>query len=113
MVRYLVDVLFLEYVLDQDWQERLQQGNYHVPPPFNHSPQFPVIAFDNEDVPHLSVVGEVIYSVVAQIIPTPCNRYVERYGFGPCRTWATAAEVLHYVGGCLTPEKGVVVHPQW
>ena len=112
-VNRLVDVLFLELLLDQDWREQLQRGDFHVPPPFNRNPRFPVIAFDNEDVPHLGVVGEVVYSVVAQVVPTPCNRYVERYGFGPCGTWAISTEVMDYVGDCLRTGKGVVIHQRW
>lgn len=71
----------------------MHEGEFSCPPPFDLSPTFPIVRFDADDVPHLDGPDEEVRSVVAQIVPTACNRYARRFGFAVDWGWKSFAEV--------------------
>jgi hypothetical protein len=60
-----------------------------APPPYDLCPYFPTVYFNQDGEPYLGGPGDIPDAIIHQIVPSPCNPYIRRFGGGGYRDWGT------------------------
>ena len=83
-----------------------------LPPPLDHYPLFPDVAFTHGGEPLLFGLPEVPESTVLQIVPDPRSSYPGQYGIGDFRDWESPDDIYGVISDWYDAGKEVVVHPR-
>jgi len=86
-------------------------GTWHLPPPFNCHPNFPLVLFNLDDEPQLNLPARVANTIICHIMPGSTNAYVTHYGGSYHCLWSEPEDVLFQVMLWFSLRFDIVFYP--
>ena len=94
-------------------RQRLEWEGFSAPSPLNEFPDFPNIIFRHvDDSPRVGAPGEIVYPIIAQVVPDMNNKYVIKFRDTEPITWPGAWQMYRALVAWSFCGGEIVIHPR-